>query len=270
MSRRRVRAAVRSAAALALAVTAGACAPEASGPAPPARSPQGPGVTGVLVDESGEALSLRRVMACTRAVCFYGETNGDGRFTFLLDEPMPGVIKTDEDLRSTPRRTSPMVPIAVAANELRDVGDVVAPSLPEGTPVEPHAREILTVDAGDGLFLTLSPADIAPPPGRTLRSIAARRLPDHATPAYGSAAGGPVVAVYALHPFAAKSAKPIGVRIHSDLPAGTRVAVRVIDEIDGTFSPPVPAVVADGAIATVPGAGITSLTHLVVVAEAAD
>ena len=270
MIRARAFVAGRIAAALALTILSGGCMPEPTGPGPPSGSRQGPGLTGALVDESGVALPFRTVMACTYEVCFYSDTKRDGRFTFLLDEPISGVIKTEEDLRSTPRRSSPMVPISVAANEFLDVGDVVAPSLAEGAPVDPNVSEAQTVDAGDGLFLTVTPAEIEMAPGRVLEAIAARRLPGHAIPAYASMAGGPVIAVYALHPFAAKSSTPMAVRIAAELPAGTRVWLRVIDEIDGTFSDPVPAVVRDGTIATSAGHGITSFTHLVVVGEAAD
>ncbi len=270
MMRARVFPAGRAAAAFALTILVAGCVPEAAGPTASVRSQQAPGLTGVLVDESGGHIPYRNVMACTQTVCFYSDTDGGGRFTFLFDEPIRGVIKTDEDLRSTPRRTSPMVPVSVAANEFLDVGNVVAPSLAEGTPVDPKASETQTVDAGDGLSLTVSPAGIETAPGRVLEDIAARRLPEHAIPRYASLAGGPVIAAYALHPFAAKSAMPMEVRIDSDLPAGTRVRLRVIDEIDGTFSDPVPAVVRDGAIATSPGEGIASFTHLVVVGEASN
>jgi hypothetical protein len=262
--------AVARAAAFGLALLVGGCAPEATGPVPPPGSAEGPGLTGVLIDESGGALPFRTVMACTREVCFYSDTNASGRFAFLLDEPIRGVIKTDEDLRSTPRRTSPMVPIAVAANEFLDVGEIVAPSLAGGTPVDANVSEAQTVDAGDGLSLIVSPASIEAAPGRIVEAIAARRLPEHAIPAYAALAGSHVIAVYALHPFAARSATPTGVRIDSDLPEGTRVRLRVIDEIDGTFSDPVPAVVRGGVIATSPGNGITSFTHLVVVGDATD
>jgi hypothetical protein len=224
----------------------------------------------MLVDESGSAIPFRSVMACTKEICFYGSTNGDGGFTLLLDEPIRGVIKTEEDLRSTPRRGSPMVPITVAASELLHVGRVVVPSLAEGGAIGPAANETQTIDAGDGLSLTVTPAAIETTPGRVLETIAARRLPAHAIPDYASLAGGPVIAVYALHPFAARSSLPMAVRIESDLPEGARVRLRVIDEIDGTFSEPVPAVVRDGALATLPGEGIESFTHLVVVGEPTD
>lgn len=260
-------AAQRAAAAFGLAILAGGCAPESAGPV---ASAQGPGLTGVLVDEVGAAVAFRSVMACTPAVCFYAGTGADGRFRFLLDEPIRGVIKTDEDLRSTPRRGSPMVPVVVAANEMLDVGEVVVPSLAAGAPLDRNATATQTVDVGDGLSLRLQAAAIETAPGRPLSNVAARRLPVHAIPDYEALAGGPVVAVYALHPFGAKSAVPMEVRIETDLPDGARVGLRIIDEIDGTFSDPVPAVVRDGVIATVPGAGIGSLTHLVVVGAAAD
>jgi len=53
------------------------------------------------------------------------------------------------------------------------------------------------------------------------------------------------------------------VRVPSDLPAGTPVRFRTIDEIDGTLSEPVPGE-ADGQFAaTDPDAGIAELSWLV-------
>jgi hypothetical protein len=95
--------------------------------------------------------------------------------------------------------------------------------------------------------------------------VAARRLPEAAIPDYPGERTGRIIAVYALHPFAATSTEPIGVRIPAEVPDGTAVRLMVVDEIDGTFAESVDAVVRNGEIVTPEGTGITRLTHLVVV-----
>jgi hypothetical protein len=70
-----------------------------------------------------------------------------------------------------------------------------------------------------------------------------------------------------LHPFAAKSAVPIAVRVPNSapaLPAGTPIRFRTIDEIDGTFSAPVPGAAEGRYLRTDPGTGIRELTYLVI------
>ncbi len=239
-----------------------ACAPEADRSPTTVSGMDGPGLTGVLADENGEPLPWVNVMACTRAVCYYSDSAADGRFLFFFDGPIEGLIKTAGDLSAELRRSSPMVPVTIAVDEFLDVGTVHVPFLREGSPVQ-SGRTIF--EAGDGLVLEFDPADIETAPGTMLADVAARRLPDRIVPGYPGIDSGAVVAVYALHPFAATSITPIGVRIPTDLPEGTPIHLLTIDEIDGSFSETVDAVVEAGAIVTPEGTGITRLTHMVVV-----
>jgi len=226
--------------------------------------PEGPGLTGVLLDQDRRPLPYVSVMACRTDVCFYGSSGADGRFTFLLDRPGDLLIKTAGDLTASPRRASPMVPVRVTGDDFVDVGAVYTPSLPPGAAIEAGASGPLSLDAGDGLTLGFDPSALDLPPGVLLTDLAARRLPESMIPPYPALGSEDVVAVYALHPFAAKSGTPVAVRVDSRLPAGTPVAFRTIDETDGTFSDPVSGTATGESVVTDPGRGITSLTHLVV------
>lgn len=238
-----------------------ACARDADSPTV-VSGVEGPGLTGVLADENGEPLPWVNVMACTRAVCYYNDSAADGRFLFFFDGPVAGLIKTAEDLSAEPRRSSPMVPVTIADDEFLDVGTVHVPLLRAGSPVEP-GRTIF--EGGDGLVLEFDPASIEVAPGTMWTDVAARRLPDAIVPEYPGVDSDSLVAVYALHPFAATSIEPIAVRFPTDLPEGTRLHMMTIDEIDGSFAETVEVVVEAGAVVTPEGTGITRLTHVVVV-----
>ncbi len=228
------------------------------------------GVTGVLKDEAGRPLAHAKVLACMTKVCLIGETGADGRFSFSIDPPVDVVIKTEPDLAASPhggaspRRGAAMMPVALAERRVIDVGPVYVPNLPPGRPFGPGAADPQTVQAGDGLQLTLSRTALKPRPGDVIMELAARRLPAARVPKYAALGGEDVIAVYALHPFAAVSATPIAVRAASALPDGTRVSFRTINEIDGTFSAPVPGRASRGYLATDPVTGITELTWLVI------
>ena len=116
------------------------------------------------------------------------------------------------------------------------------------------------MELGDGLRLTLSRKALTPRAGDVILNLAACRLPGPYPP-FGLER---IIAGYALHPFAAKSAAPIAVRVLSNLPAGTPVRFRTINEIDGTFSAPVPGQAGGRYLTTDPGTGITELTYLVI------
>lgn len=226
--------------------------------------PQGPGLAGVLADETGATLAYVNLMACRSDVCFYSDTDADGRFEFLLDAPGDLLIKTRENLQTDPRLGSAMVPVSIAGAEFLDVGTIHVPSLPAGAPVADVRPGLVSVDAGDGLTLSLDPAGLELQPGEIMADIAARRLPDSIVPEYPALLGEEVVAVYALHPFAAVARSPVGIRLESRLPAGTSVLFRTIDETDGGFSEPVEGVATGRSLVTSDGAGVTSFTHLVV------
>jgi hypothetical protein len=218
----------------------------------------------MLRSEDGAPLAWVSVLACQREICFYGESGSDGRFSFQLDSPGALLIKTAADLTATPRRTSPMVSVTIEGEEFLDIGDVYAPSMPPGVPVETAAREALTLDLGEGLSLELTPSSLTLPPGETLTEVAARRLSEATTPAYPGIAREDILAVYALHPFGATSSVAIGVRVKSDLPSGTPVSFLVIDDTDGTVSGPVRGAANGTELVTDPGEGIAALTHLLV------
>ena len=224
-----------------------------------------PVVTGVLEDEAGGALAHTDVQACSEKVCLYSETDAGGRFRFELPRrAAPFVLKTLEDPSARPPRAAALAPILVAGSPSLEMGSVLVAHLPVGRPVRPGSGARLDVEAGDGLRLTLVPRDLAPPPGRTLTTIAARRIPLDRGPRYELPHGETVMAVYALHPFGTISRSPIAVQAPAGLPAGTRVVFRTMREIDGTFSPPVPGAVAGAHVATHASRGITELTHLVI------
>lgn len=218
------------------------------------------GVTGVLKNEAGRPLAHAKVLACMTKVCLTGETGEDGRFSFSIDSPAEIVIKTEEDLASSPRRGAAMMPVRLADRRLVDVGGVVVPNLLPERPFAPGAPDPQNVELGDGLRLTLSRKALTPRPGDAILDLAARRLPGPYPPL------GPerIIAVYALHPFAAKSAAPIAVRVLSTLPAGTPVRFRTINEIDGTFSAPVPGQAGGRYLTTDSGTGIRELTYLII------
>jgi hypothetical protein len=223
------------------------------------------GVTGVLKDEAGRPLARAKVLACMRKVCLVGETSARGRFMFQIDTPADVVIKTEGDLESRPRRGVAMRPVQVTGPRVVDVGSVYVPTLPEaqifgiGAPPDTWPLEV-----GDGLTLTLSRRTLRPAAGFAIVDVAARRIPLARVPRYPALGKERVLAVYALHPFAATSVIPIAVRIPSRLAAGTRVKFRTIDEIDGTFSPPVGGHATGRYLMTDPSAGISRLTYLVI------
>jgi hypothetical protein len=223
----------------------------------------GPGVTGILADEAGGTLAYVSVMACRSDVCFYSDSDADGRFTFLLDAPGEVLIKTGEDLQASPRRGAAMVPVEIHGSEFLDIGTVRVPWLGSGARLDSERAGQASLDVGDGLTLTLDPSDLDLLPGDTLTDIAAGRLAESALPRYAVLDAEEIVAVYALHPFAARSRRPVGVRVESDLPSGTPIVFRTIDEIDGGFSDAVPGVATGASLVTTQG-GVTALTHLVI------
>ena len=93
------------------------------------------GVTGVLKNEAEKPLAHAKVLACMTKVCLTGETGTDGRFSFSIDPPADVVIKTEEDLASSPRRGAAMMPVRLADRRLVDMGGVVVPEPPARTPV---------------------------------------------------------------------------------------------------------------------------------------
>lgn len=226
--------------------------------------PMGPGLAGTLQDEAGQPLGNEMVLACMSTVCLFGDTESDGRFSFAIDPPANVALKTPEDLSTTPRRAAALCPVHITDESLVDVGPLHVPELPEGVPIGPATMDPQTLMMGDGLELTLRRADLTPRIGDVLVDAAARLVPPSQVCPLLTVGDEQIVAVYALHPFAATSASPIAVRAPSDLPPGTAVRFRTISEIDGHLSEPAPGSANGSVVETDPEAGITELTWLVI------
>jgi hypothetical protein len=224
--------------------------------------PGAPSVTGILVDPSGAPVPYGNVLCCTLATCFVSETEADGSFHFPLEPGSEVALKTHFDLYVVPRWGAALEP-AVIGDAQVDLGTVHIPDLPAGAPVGDASQDPQTLAAGDGLELTLNRADLTPELGVFIYDVAARQLPEAWIPPYPGLEE-PVLAVYALHPFATESASPIGVSVPSDLPDGSVVHFRSISHLDGSLSAPAVGHVDGGRAATDPGEGIPLLTHVVV------
>ncbi len=246
-------------------VDAGLPAPIDAGLAPDGGPDQrDPGLAGVMTDEEGQPLDHTMVLCCTAKTCFFGHTETDGSFFFPLSDAVDVALKSLENLDSTPRRAAALVPVHVPGVVVVDVGRVFAPNLPEGVSLDPASSDPQTIAAGDGLELTLRRADLVPELGTSIHDLAARLVPAERLPTYAALAGEEVIAVYALHPFAATSRSPIAVRAPSALPPGTAVKFRTVSEIDGHLSGTANGMADGQAMTTDPGAGIEQLTWLVI------
>lgn len=224
---------------------------------------EGPGLAGLLVDASEQPLASVAVLACMTTTCLYGSSEADGRFVFEIEPPASVALKTHEELSKMPRWGAALKPVRIVDGARVDAGALYVPELPEGTPLGPEDTDPQALTAGDGLELTLRRADLTPALGEFLFDIAARRIPVEYIPAYADL-DEEVIAVYALHPFAAQSASPIAIRAPCDLPDGTPVSFRTVSEIDGSLSVPAPGHANGSVVATDPGTGITRLTYLVI------
>lgn len=255
--------------ALALTLTLAACGGgDGAGPDaakdPDADVPGGPGLAGMLVSAAGAPMANRDVLACMATTCLFGKSGPDGRFSFSIAPPAEVALKTHPDLAATPRLAAALEPIRITGGALVDAGTLYTPELPQGTQLGPISADPQTLAAGDGLELTLRRADLTPALGDFLFDVAARKLPADRIPTYPELAGRTIVAVYALHPFAAKSSSPIGLRAPATLADGTVVDFYAVSEIDGRLSPPAAGQASGGFVRTDAGAGISALTYVVI------
>jgi hypothetical protein len=243
---------------------ADASTPDSAGNDDAGMEPAGPGLAGTLTDEAGEPIAYEMVLACMATVCLFGESEADGRFSFPIEPLAEVALKTTGDSSTTPRRAAALCPVRIVDDALIDVGNLHVPSLPQGVPFGPASADPQTLMAGDGLELTLRRADLRPRIGDVLVDAAARLVPPAQVCPQLDLGNEEIVAVYALHPFAAVSSSPIAVRAPSDLPSGTEVNFRTISEIDGHLSEPAPGRATGTAVETDPATGITELTWLVI------
>lgn len=229
---------------------------------PVTTNPQEPGLWGTLVGADGQPLDHYEVMACSANTCLNGVTAADGSFAFLTAPGTQLAVKTHEEVSGTHPRGVALEPCLVMDGPSVDLGTVYVPDLPEGVALgDADPQEI---PLGDGLELTLSAADLVAPFGVFLHEIGASLLPAEHVPVYEELDGEEIVAVYAMYPFSTGSSSPIGVRLPTTLPAGTKVNVRTIGYIDGAFSEAAAATSDGTSLETDPGEGIYDLTHLVI------
>jgi hypothetical protein len=229
---------------------------------PPAET-AGSGLRGTLMTESQEPLGRSTVMACMTKVCLLGETDAQGRFEFQIDAPENVAVKTHADLSRRPRLAAALYPVRFRGSALLEMDTVYVPELPfPGTPLPARGSGRQTLDLGDGLELSFDRGDLTPALGDVLVDVAARRLAREQIPPLPDIAAGDVLAVYALHPFAAKSRSPIAALVRAGLPKGP-ILFRTISEIDGTLSAPVPGHSSGEVASTDAGLGIMELTWLV-------
>jgi hypothetical protein len=172
-------------------------------------------------------------------------------------------LKTHALLASNPRKAAALEPVDIVDARV-DVGTLYVPDLPNGSPIDPASEDPQLLAVGDGLELTLVGADITPAIGELLFDVAARQLPAEHVPLYPDLDAAQVIAVYALHPFAATCDSPIPVRVSTDLPEGTPLRFHTVDELDGRIGETVPGRVEQGYATTDPGTGITKITYLVI------
>jgi hypothetical protein len=222
------------------------------------------GLTGVLASESKAPIADAMVLACQARTCLYGNSDAHGRFSFDIPAPANVALKTLERDDAIPRWGAALVPVHLDRPTLVDLGTVYVPTLPAGTPLPPAGGELQPIAAGDGLELTIRRADLTPRLGDLLFDVAARRVADVGPYRLPALAAEEVLAVYAVHPFAATSLSPIGVRAALAVPAGTAVRFRSISEIDGHLSPAVPGRADGSSVATDPGTGLLELTYIIV------
>lgn len=218
------------------------------------------GLTGVVVDASGAPIPRAGVLACTTATCFTADADASGRFVFELDVPATIGLKTHEE----PGQAAALVPVVLTDSPDLDVGELYVPDLPAGVAWTLRNPEPATYDAGDDLQLTVRTADLTPAFGTRLDTLAAARLPEERVAVWPEIEGERLLAVFALHPFAADSASPVGVRFALDLPDGAEVRFRSVSEIDGTLSEPALGTAEGGVVHTLDGQGLTHLSYLVI------
>jgi hypothetical protein len=266
-----------AAAAIALAAASAACSGGAEPAADAAAAPvdaaeeaavdavpqDGSGVSGRLLDETGDPRAGTQVMACMAHVCLFGNTDSAGYFSFAVDAPAEIALKTPSFAQETPRRGAALQPVRLDEDQWIEVGSVYVPHLAEGELFQAADSDPQTLSVGDGLELTLHRGDLTPLVGEVLFDAAARQIPTSRRPSL-DLDGEAVVAVYALHPFGAHSSSPIAVRMASDLSEGTEVLLRTISEIDGLFSEPISGVADGTAVVSEEGSGIFELTYLVI------
>lgn len=221
------------------------------------------GLAGELVGDGG-TLGDQDLMLCNLVGCTVAESEPDGTFFVPLQTGWAGALKTHGEPDGEPRLATLLLPSRVDGDAAVQLGSVYVPELAEGVPFGSPTADPQTLDAGDGLVLTLDRGNLTAAPGTWLYDLAAGRVPDGHLRSYPELGDETVVAAFALHPFGATSSTPVAVRAPVDLPAGTEVWFRSISELDGEFSDPVPGTADGTQVATEPGTGLYRLTWVII------
>ncbi len=225
---------------------------------------EGPGIVGVVKDEAGRNVEGALVLGCTNTACPNATTDVNGRFYIGgYETPVDVAVKIPEDEGATPPCLETITPVRLVDESVVDVGTLYVPVMP--APVRLGLNYPQTVELSDGLILKLHSRDINwPLTAISNDRLAARLLTPSQIPKFPELGAEKVLAVYAFFPFGTRSKSKIAVRFPTKVPAGTKVRLRTIGDLDGRLSPP-EAGTSDGKfILSDPGAGITDLTWLVV------
>lgn len=226
--------------------------------------PPGPGLAGYLRLADGEPLADEQVLACMETTCLFADTNSKGFFFFEIEPSADVALKTIPAPFATPRLGAAMCPIDIRDSTLAYVESLYVPIMPPGVNFGPAADDPQTLAVADDLVLTLNRGDLKPRLGDTLLDAAAVAVPEEQRCSQLAIPGEEIIGVYALHPFGATSSTPIAVSVASNLPEGTPVYFRSIDEIQGDLAEPALGH-ADGQLLTSdPGQGIRELSWLVI------
>jgi len=225
---------------------------------------KGPGIVGAVKDEAGRNVEGVLVQGCTNTACLTATTNTSGRFHIAgFNAPVDVAVKVPEDEGAGPPRLETITPVRLVDESVVDVGTLYVPVMP--APVRLGPKYPQTIQLSDGLSLQLHSKDISWPPAASSNDqLAARLLTPLHIPKFPELGAEKVLAVYAFFPFGTRSKSKISLRFPTTMPAGTKVRLRTIRELDGRLSPPEGGTSDGKFIVSDPGAGIADLTWLVV------
>src|SRR5579883_528193 len=136
-------------------------------------------VKGVVLDESGAPLPGAVVGACSATYCPIVDDGSDGSFLFPMLKLEPRIIKVGEDATKSPPWGEALAPVDLTtANVTVDVGALYVPHMTAGVMLSSLPKDtVQSVMVGDGLALTLRPADLQIPVGAEKEPLAARAVP---------------------------------------------------------------------------------------------
>jgi hypothetical protein len=226
---------------------------------------QSPTIVGTVRTDAGRAIHDIMVQGCTTTVCLVTRTDAAGRFSISgLTPPVRVAVKTPQDDTVSPWRAEAIAPLNLVTSGMVDIGTLYVPTLPKPVTLQTD-KDLQTIALPDGLSLTLHRSDLKIPAlAAHADKLSARLIPLKQAPRFDELGSEKIIALYALYPFASKSTSSIAVRAKTSLPAGTKVQMRTINELDGTLSEPHTGTSDGRFIKSDEGAGISSLTWLII------